>query len=43
MTSCKKADERESVVHEICADECSDDEVMIPEVDKHNKMRTQIM
>jgi hypothetical protein len=29
-----QADEHESVVHEICADECGEDEVMIPEADK---------
>lgn len=36
---CKKAghiqhDELENIEHEVCADECSDDELMIPKLDK---------
>jgi hypothetical protein len=32
-----KPDKLKNVVHEVCADECSDDELMIPELDESGK------
>jgi hypothetical protein len=43
VTLCKKAgpikpDELENIEHEVCANECSDDELMIPKPDKSDEV-----
>jgi hypothetical protein len=33
-----KPDELENTEHEVCADECSDDELMIPKLDENDEV-----